>query len=141
MPRLPNCENAGYQSSLASVDVVSEEWLSACAEAKQNLSLQGFKHADFQEAGSCSEKVHSTTALQDCPAAKRAKLSVSGPEGGSTTTKTSLGTSTSPKKKYVVVLMVREPEVGSAFFNFKDKCKQACKADVHAHCAQFAGEK
>lgn len=120
--------------------MVSEEWLSACAEAKQIVSLQGFKRESFQEAGSWSEKVHSTTALQDCPA-KRAKLSVSGPEGGITTTKPSLGTSTSPKKKYVVVLMVREPEVGSAFFDFKDKCKQACKADVHAHCAQFAGEK
>lgn len=116
------------QSLRSSTDVVSEEWLSACAEAKAKISLEGFKHGNSGE--DCfSGEVHRSSAAEDCPAAKRARLLVPGPAGGIL-----------PKRDYVVVLMVQEPEVGSDFYKLKEKCKQVCKANVHAHCSQFAGE-
>ena len=123
----------GDQSELDSIVVVSDEWLSACAEAREFVSLQGHKRSRSKGDSESADNDH------PCSAAKRPRIDSALPVVEPTLK--SMISANKRQKPFVVVLMVQEPAAGMAFFDLKEKCRQACKSCVHAHCSQFPGER
>ena len=119
------------------VKVVSDEWISQCASQNPQARVPMDEHVrQVGEAGGPGQSADKGGGVGDAgeecssleePARKRSKTA------GSDDTRT--------KKKYVIVLMVKEPEADSDFYKMKQLCKETCSAHVHDNCAQFAGSK
>ena len=143
--RLPEARLTGLVGGVGAQTIVSESWLSSCAEEQARVCTEQHRRAGPSQpvCADSSTQTGSTPAavssLAESGGAQRARSHCASDEVQEPPSKRPKPAAAASRRKFVVVLAVREPERGSDFFNVKERLRGACEAAVHAKCAQLAG--
>jgi len=136
---------------LGQLTVVGDEWISACAAEQARVSVNDHVRKDWpqpenrrrnevQESEDADKSQCSSSSFAAHAAASHTKTTAVTGGGGQKSNVVAAESKDGAGKiaKFVVVLMVKDPDAG-AFFEVKERCRLICTPFVQQHCAQFEG--